>query len=127
MRCILIAVLAALLWGCRPAADGVPSGVDAFIGTWKVDLRPTPDAEPYLQDFIVSSTDGNTFTAVFYGTEVSDGRLNTDWGSLRFAFVTNDGSVDYYSSGVLDGDVLRGTTHSPGRGLLAVWTATRTD
>lgn len=48
-------------------------------------------------------------------------RLNTDWGEVHFAFTTADNSGAYNTSGVL-----HGTTHSLGRGFLAVWTAERT-
>ena len=105
------------------AADTVDASV--LIGTWRVDLRPSPDAEPYYQEFTVTEVSGDAFTATFYGTPVSEARLNLDWGAVRFAFVTEDGSGPYYHSGVLLGDRLEGTTHSSGRGFLAYWTAER--
>ncbi len=98
---------------------------EALVGTWRVDLRPTPDAEAYYREFVVRRVDGETFEGSFYGTELQHGRVNTDWGSLHFAFATSDGSGVYNTSGVLDGDKLRGTTHSLGREFLAVWTAER--
>ncbi len=98
----------------------------ALVGTWRVDLRPTPDAEPYYQEFVVRRVEGDTFEGSFYGgTELQHGRINTDWGSVHFAFATSDGSGVYNTSGVLDGEKLRGTTHSLGREFLAVWTAER--
>jgi hypothetical protein len=106
------------------AQEAAPN-VQELIGVWKVDLRPTPDAEPYYQEFVVSKIDSNTFEGTFYGTELRHGRINTDWDGVHFAFVTNDGSGDYNTSGVLAGDSLRGTTHSLGRAFLSVWTAKR--
>ena len=100
-------------------------GPEELVGIWEVDLRPTPDAEPYLQEFEVSSVDGNGFEGSFYGTPVTEGRLNVDWGAVRFAFVTADGSGPYHHSGVLREGRLEGTTHSIGRDFLAYWTATR--
>jgi hypothetical protein len=94
-----------------------------LVGTWTVDLRPTPDAEPYYQEFVVADVTAESFTGTFYGAPVSEARLNVDWGAVRFAFVTEDGSGPYYHSGVLREGRLEGTTHSPGRGFLAYWTA----
>lgn len=104
--------------GAEPDAAGL-------VGTWSVDLRPTPDADPYFQEFVVSEVDGNTFQGTFYGTALENGRINRDWGDLRFAFTTDDGSGAYHTSGTLVGDELTGTTHALGREFLSVWTATR--
>lgn len=100
-------------------------GPGELVGTWQVDLHPSPDAEPYLQEFVVRSVDGNGFEGSFYGTQVTEGRLNVDWGAVRFAFVTADGSGPYNHSGVFRGGRLEGTTHSLGRDFLAYWTAIR--
>jgi hypothetical protein len=103
------------------------SSIDAsgLLGTWQVDLRPTPDAEPYFQEFIVESVDGDSITGTFYGTPIEEGRLNHTWGALRFAFVTADGSGPYHHSGQLSNGRLTGMTHSLGRDFLAYWTAVR--
>ncbi|MEZ5063774.1 MAG: hypothetical protein R3B81_03520 [bacterium] len=114
----------------RPAVAGEPSyaaetpSPGDLVGTWRVDLRPTPDADEYWQEFVVRSVDGHTFEGTFYGTELRDGRLNTDWGAVYFAFVTEDGSGEYHTSGVLKDGRILGTTHSIGREFLAVWKAT---
>jgi hypothetical protein len=97
----------------------------ALVGTWEVDLRPTPDSEPYLQQFEVTAVSGDGFEGSFYGTPIEEGRLNVDWGALRFAFVTSDGSGPYNHSGVLDEGRMEGTTHSLGRDFLSYWTASR--
>lgn len=97
----------------------------SLVGTWKVDLRPTPDSEAYYQEFVVESVEGRSFSGTFYGTAIEDARLNTDWGAVRFAFVTRDNSGAYHHSGVLRGDRLEGLTHSLGRDFLAVWSAVR--
>ena len=96
-----------------------------LMGVWKVDLRPTPDAEPYVQEFTVESVDGDSITGTFYGTPIQEGRFNVDWGALRFAFVTADGSGPYHHSGLLSNGRLIGMTHSLGRDFLAYWTAVR--
>jgi hypothetical protein len=100
-------------------------GPEELVGTWQVDLRPSPDSEPYLQEFVVRSIEGNGFEGSFYGTPVTEGRLNVDWGAVRFAFVTADGSGPYNHSGVLREGRLEGTTHSLGREFLSYWTAIR--
>ncbi len=94
-------------------------------GAWTVDLRPTPDAEPYDQEFIVTEAGAGRIRGTFYGTPIEQGNVNPDWGALHFAFVTEDGSGVYHTTGVLRGERLEGTTHSLGRGFLSVWTATR--
>ncbi len=96
---------------------------EALLGAWSVDLRPTPEAEAYLQPMVVESVDGNRITGRFYGTEMESGRLNLDWRAVRFSFVTRDGSGAYYTTGVLRDGRLQGTTHSIGRDFLAVWSA----
>lgn len=130
MRChAMLAVTlatAALCTGCAHALRSIgPPDANDLVGTWKVDLRPTPDADPYYQEFVVSGIDSATFTGTFYGTPIENARLNTDWGRVRFAFTTADGSGAYHTTGVLAGDEIRGTTHSLGREFLAVWTAER--
>ena len=109
---------AATWWNSGP-------GPEELVGSWEVDLRPTPDAEPYLQEFVVRSVEGNGFEGSFYGTPITEGRLNVDWGAVRFAFVTADGSGPYNHSGVLREGRLEGTTHSLGRDFLSYWTAER--
>lgn len=91
-------------------------------GRWLVDLRPTPDAEPYLQPFVVTSVADNRLEGTFYGSAITSGRINADWGDVRFAFVTSDGSGTYHTSGVMRDGKLEGLTHAIGRDFLAVWT-----
>ena len=112
--------------GCA-AFEPSPEVLDpqALLGTWTVDLRPTPSSDPYYRDFIVSAVDGNTFTGTFYDTPVSQGRINTDWGKLRIAFVTTDGSGPYNHSAVLEGATLEGLSNSTGRNFLSYWSAVR--
>jgi hypothetical protein len=73
----------------------------------------------------VTQIDGSQFSGRFYGTPFTQGRINGDWGDLRFAFVTADGATEYHHTGTLRAGRLEGLTHAPGRGFLAVWTATR--
>ena len=98
---------------------------DSLLGTWRVDLRPTPDAEPYYQEFVVTEVQDGSFSGTFYGAPISEGRINTDWGKIRIAFVTADGSGPYHHSATLEGDTLEGMTNSTGRGFLAYWSAVK--
>ena len=98
---------------------------DFLVGTWKVDLRPLPDAEPYFQEFTITSVQDGSFNGVFYGAPITQGRINTDWGKLRIAFVTADGSGPYHHSAVLEGAELEGLTNSTGREFLAYWSAVK--
>jgi hypothetical protein len=106
----------------RPALDA-----GALVGTWTVDLRPTPDAEPYLKTFVVRSVADGRLEGTFYDTPIREGHLDTAWGAVRFAFVTEDGTGVYHTSGTLENGRLEGTTHSLGRGFLQVWSAVRAE
>lgn len=119
------ALLCLLPLTTHPVAEE-PLAAD-LVGTWRVDLRPTPDADPYYQTFTVRSVAGDSITGTFYGAQITNGELNDDWGALRFAFVTSDGSGPYHHAGRLVEGKLEGTTHSLGRGFLSVWTAERVE
>lgn len=105
----------------RATADPAAS----LVGEWKVDLRPTPDAAEYFQTMVIDSIKDGALTGKFYGSQMSDGRINAGWGAVRFAFTTSDGSGQYHTHAVLRGNRIEGTTHSVGRGFLSYWTAVR--
>ena len=94
-----------------------------LTGNWIVDLRPVPNAEPYFKAMEIGEIDGNAFSGTFYGTPFTDGVLNADWGSIHFAFTTEDGRTSYHHSGELKGDKIVGRTHAPGRRMLSIWSA----
>ncbi len=96
-----------------------------LLGRWKVDLRPVPGADDYFQQFVVDSVKGEHFSGTFYGTPLTEGRINTAWGKVRLAFVTADQSGAYHHSGVLTGDGIEGLSNSTGRDFLAYWSAKR--
>ena len=119
------ALASSLLLACStnpPATNPQPL---ALVGTWKVDLRPKPEADPYFQEFVVTGVQGSTFSGTFYGSPISQGRVNTDWGAVRIAFVTADGSGPYNHSAVLVGARLEGLTNATGRDFLSYWSATK--
>ena len=124
-------VFALLLTCCCLAACATGSTrpkdvtADLLLGTWTVDLRPTPGSEPYFREFVVTSVEGRSFNGTFYGAPVSQARINTDWGKLRVAFVTADGSGAYHHSAVLEDGRLEGLSNSTGRDFLSYWSAVR--
>ncbi len=118
---VFVSALAALpVEGQEPS----PPSTEALAGTWTVDLRPTPDSEPYFQEFTLEWGDEGP-VGTFYGTSIEEVRTNTAWGVIWIAFVTRDGSGAYHTTAKLVGDRLEGTTHSLGRGFLSPWTAVR--
>jgi hypothetical protein len=95
-----------------------------LIGKWKVDLRPTPDADPYLVNMTIKSIDAEagTFEGTFYnGAEMTSTQFNVDWSGVSFAFVTKDDQTKYATQGTLRGGRLSGTTHAISRDFLSVW------
>lgn len=96
-----------------------------LVGTWKVDLRPTPDAPAYFQTFEIKKVEGNTFTGTFYGTEIKNGRFNQDWETVYMAFTSEDNSGFYNHFAKLVGTRLEGASHSLGRNFLLPWRADR--
>ncbi len=121
-----LALCALVLAAAAAGASTVQgAGLDPgqLVGTWRVDLRPTPGAPAYFQSFVVRSVEGGSFQGTFYGSEIKNGRINTDWGAVRFAFTTEDVSGIYHHTGVLRDGALEGTSHSLGRRFLAYWSA----
>ena len=127
MRFTVTLAFLLLIAGCATTSKDMRTPVDAsaLVGVWKVDLRPTPDAPAYFQEFVVSSVEGKTFTGTFYGAPVEQARINADWGAVRIAFVTSDASGPYNHSATLVGSRLEGLTNSTGRDFLSFWSATR--
>lgn len=118
---LLLVVFALLVLGAAPSD---PDATD-LLGSWLVDLRPTPDADPYFQTFTVTSVLGGHLQGTFYGSPIESGRINTDWGHVAFAFVTSDGSGPYHHAGRIVDGRLEGSTFSPGRDFLLPWRAER--
>lgn len=91
-------------------------------GTWIIDLRPAPNSETYLKDFIITPIVGKEFSGEFYGSKFKTGYFNTDWEYIYFAFTTEDRSNVYYHSGYIDGDKIFGISYSPDRKFTSHWT-----
>ena len=101
---------------------------EMLLGTWIVDLRPTPDAPAYLKKLVITSVAEGKLTGTFYdGSPLQAGRLNDTSGDfICFAFFTDPGEGAYNTSGRLVGpDRLEGMTLSTSRGFLLPWHAVR--
>jgi CubicO group peptidase (beta-lactamase class C family) len=95
---------------------------DKIKGTWIIDLRPEPNSEPYLKDFIITPNEGKSFSGEFYGTEFSNGIFNSDWENLYFAFSTKDEANTYFHSGYIIGNKIYGISYSSERKFTSHWT-----
>ena len=96
--------------------------LEKIKGTWVIDLRPDPNSEAYLKDFIITPITGKDFGGEFYGTPFETGKFNTDWELVYFAFTTSDKENVYYHSGYIDGDKISGISYSPDRKFISHWT-----
>lgn len=107
-----------------PPAQEVPSA-SALLGTWRVDLRPNPQAPAYFKEMVVAAV-GDAPQGTFYGAPIQDVRFNRDWGTLHVAFTTQDSSgVYHHTARLVAPGRLEGTSHSLGRRFLAIWSAER--
>jgi hypothetical protein len=124
-RRTFIIASAVAMSACATQAPSEKPDAQSLLGTWIVDLRPSPDAPAYLKTFIVSAVSEGSFQGSFYDTPISEGRVNVEWGTIRIAFVTADGSGPYNHSAVLAGRKLEGLTNSTGRKFLSYWSASK--
>ena len=121
----LICLMTYTFSAAQENSDARTGNEHALVGEWKIDLRPTPDSEPYFQIFTIEEVNDRTLVGSFYGSPVQDGLINMNWPKLYFAFSTNDSTDGYYHSGYLADGKLFGTTYCPGRDLIARWTGER--
>lgn len=106
----------------------VEPAAETLIGTWTVDLRPTPASPAYLKKLVVTAVADGKLEGNFYdGSPMQAGRLNAkSTPTLCFAFSTDPGEGVYFTSGRLVApDRLEGMTLSTSRGFLLPWTAVR--
>jgi hypothetical protein len=122
----LFTILALLLSLCTLAQTKKKAEIDRIIGTFIIDLRPTPESEPYLKEFKFTKIEGKKFDGEFYGYPFSGGFLNTDWDKIYFAFTTADQSGTYYHSGYVEGNKVFGITLNEARGFVLPWKGERT-
>ncbi len=96
--------------------------LDQVKGTWQLDLRPDPNSEPYVKDFILTPTKDKEFEGEFYGSKFTGGYFNTDWDNIYFAFTTGDKDNIYYHSGYITNNKIYGISYSEGRKFTSHWT-----
>lgn len=99
--------------------------LEDFAGSWRVDLRPTPDAAPYSQPLVLTTADDGSVTGTFYGSPIEGFTSRAARGTRHIAFFTRDDSSTYHTSARFVGSRLVGRTHSVERDFLSVWTAQR--
>lgn len=119
---ILLLFLPICLYAQKESNDTPQASEENLTGTWTIDLRPTPDADPYFQSFVVESVEGNSFQGTFYGSAIEDPLINKNWDKLYFAFTTKDLNSEYFHSGYMQDGKLYGITYCPKREFTAPWT-----
>ena len=92
-----------------------------LLGTWVLDLRPSPESAPYLKDFDIVAFEKGNLSGTFYGTDFKNGKINTDWGKIYFSFTTGDQSGIYFHSGFIENGKIYGTSFSEGRNFMIPW------
>lgn len=99
--------------------------VTSLLGTWEIDLKPSPEANSYLKEFTITRYEEGTLHGYFYDTPFKDGKINTAWDKIYFAFTTADNAGTYYHSGYLENNKLHGTSFSTARGFMLPWVSVR--
>lgn len=98
-----------------------------LTGTWKLDLTPGDLTDDNFTEMTIKEITPVKVKGEFYWTKMRKGQVNMAYEGIYFAFVTNDGSGDYNTSGHYKNGKLSGSTHSLGRDFLSVWTAVKVE
>lgn len=97
-----------------------------LLGLWEIDLRPEPNAEPYLQYFKVTEANETAIQGQFYGSPIRQGLVNRKFADTFMAFSTRDQSNTYYHFvRVIDENTIDGLTYSADRRLIQPWKGKR--
>lgn len=149
-RLAFVIVAGLFFSGCGPAGGsagesasatevvGEParSSAQALRGEWRVGLQRSSDSQLDWRMMVFSdvfASSGGENGAVFkllgtYGeSSFTEGYANDAWGRAFFGFVTEEEAGFSVVTGVLDGDLIEGTTHAVDDRSLTVWTAARTE
>ncbi|MBP7931494.1 MAG: hypothetical protein KAZ11_02530 [Chitinophagaceae bacterium] len=121
MRLLFLFFVLFLCFSFGLNAQSTKPPTDSLLGTWVIDLRPTPESEPYLKEFKFTRISGKKFDGEFYGYPFKEGFLNTDWGKIWFAFTTSDQSGTYFHSGYIEGNKIQGLSFNQNRKLTLPW------
>lgn len=99
-----------------------------LIGTWEIDLRPTPDSEPYIQYLVINDISGTSLKGTFYGSSIKDGLVNKKFDNIFIAFTTKDQSSTYYHFiKRIDDNNIEGLTYCNDRNLIQPWKGKKTE
>ncbi len=94
----------------------------SLIGTWEIDLRPTPDAEPYIQYLVINEISETSLKGTFYGSSLKDALVNKKFDNIFLAFSTKDQSSTYYHFiKLIDDNKIEGLTYCNDRNLIQPW------
>lgn len=118
ITCLFVLVNVTAMAQTKPLSKPV---ADSALGTWVIDLRPTPESPAYLKEFKFTKISGKLFDGEFYGYPFSGGFLNLDWDKIYFAFTTQDQSSTYFHSGYIEGDTVHGITLNESRQFVLPW------
>ena len=121
MKNFLLAVFSFIGLSSYGQNNTIKLNTDSLLGTFIIDLRPTPDSEPYLKDFKFTKIEVKNFDDEFYGYPFTGGLLNTNWDKIYFAFTTADQSGAYYHSGYVEGNKVFGISLNENRKLIIPW------
>ena len=121
MKTFLLATLSFIALSSYGQNNTTKLNTDSLLGTFIIDLRPTPDSEPYLKDFKFTKIEVKNFDDEFYGYPFTGGLLNTNWDKIYFAFTTADQSGAYYHSGYVEGNKVFGISLNENRKLIIPW------
>src|SRR5690606_29628131 len=73
---VCLAVMLAITASPVAAQATVDTSLAArLVGSWTVDLRPTPDAPAYDKEFVIETVTGRDFTGRFYDTPIENGKI----------------------------------------------------
>jgi len=103
----------------KPTANS--NNLSQIQGTWEIDSRPTPAAEPYLKEFVISNLADKTFSGTFYGSEFTGGQINGSWERIYFAFTTGNKDSSYFHSGYIEDGKIHGISYSSNRKFVTPW------
>jgi hypothetical protein len=79
-------IIAGSSFGQSDSVHSKNHDLNSLNGIWIIDLRPNPESEPYLKNFVVKILDNIDFKGSFYDTEFNNGKLNLNWDSIFFLF-----------------------------------------
>jgi hypothetical protein len=126
MKQLLTSIFLVMAFSAAAQKITAPKPVaDSALGTWIIDLRPTPESEPYLKEFKFTKIEGKNFDGEFYGYPFGGGFLNVDWDKIYFAFTTSDQGSTYFHSGYIEGDKVYGITLNENRKFVLPWRGQR--